>query len=508
MYEVLNSLTRRYQCAFRPIWDGSLKARCVRGSLVLGIGGFLAKLVGFGSKVLLARVVVPEDMGLMVMILSLTALFEVLTEVGIKQSVIQDAKGDTPEYLNMAWWFQMVRAVGSYSLVFLITPLICRFYFNDAAEILGRYSMRELILLVRVAFLNLLFHGLISPRAYVLEKNLEFGKAVTIWQGGFVLGTAAIIVLALLLRDVWAIVIGTTSVSFFRCFFSYILCPSVPRVAFHLASFRALCRYACGMIGLPAMTYVAFNADILVAGKIAATAAVGYYGMARVLAMTPRDLFSRIVTPVLLPAFAKKQNDLAAICGVILRLARVIGIVCLPAIAFAITCSESILTSVYGSQQYGTAAAALSMLCLYVFLLIQGSVVGCMWFSIGQPGKHRAFVTVRAAIIIALIYPAIKILGIDGAAAVLLLASCVSFLVQILVAHRTVRLSHMGYFVSWLPGLVLATPVVLVVRISQVVVPEWQSCHLGTGLSTSILCTAFGLYLYKNTKGKADYSKR
>jgi len=134
----------------------SLKARCARSSVVLGIGAFIAKLLGFGSKVVLTRLLIPEAMGLMVLILSLTQLFGVLSEVGIKQSVIQNKSGARPEYLNMAWWFQSIRGVGLYAVAFILSPWICQFYF-DKPELLTLHSKAEIVTMVRAAFLVFVF---------------------------------------------------------------------------------------------------------------------------------------------------------------------------------------------------------------------------------------------------------------------------------------------------------------------------------------------------------------
>jgi O-antigen/teichoic acid export membrane protein len=180
----------------------TLKARCARSSVVLGIGVFFAKFFGFGSKIILTRLLVPEEMGLMVMIVSLNQLFEVFTEIGIKQSVIQHKNGADPEYLNMAWWFQCLRAAGLYAAAFIAAPLLCNFYFHSKPEVLTRYSMEELINMVRVAFLAILFNGFVSPRAYILEKTFKFGKAVLITQGGLVIGSVVTIILAFVIRNV------------------------------------------------------------------------------------------------------------------------------------------------------------------------------------------------------------------------------------------------------------------------------------------------------------------
>lgn len=476
----------------------NLKARCARSSVVLGIGAFVAKFLGFGSKVVLTRLLVPQEMGLMVMILSLTALFEVLTEVGIKQSVIQHKNGADPEYLNMAWWFQSLRGIGLYAVAFIAAPWLCEFYFRSRPEILTRYSMEELTILIRVAFLSILFNGFVSPKAHVLEKKFRFGRAVVIMQGGFILGAIITIILAFLIRNVWAVVIGFAATGFTRCLMSYALCPFMPKFAYDRESFQGLYRFARGMLGMPVLTYIAFNIDVLVAGKLVPTSLVGFYGMALTLAIAPRDLFSRIISPILLPAFAEKQDDREALCRAVLQMTKFTALFVIPPMALAIICSKTILTFVFGAE-YSAVAVPFGLLCLYILLLIQGTVLGNVFFGIGQPGKHRTFVGLRAAILAALIYPAIKSFGLTGAAAVVLLASFVAMCVQVTVVRKTIGLNIYDYAVSWSPGLALAIPVLAIVVAVRALKPGMPMVHLAMGVLvlSCIFISVIGLLLFK-----------
>ena len=474
----------------------NLKARCARSSIVLGIGVFIAKFLGFGSKVVLARLLVPQEMGLMVMIISLTALFEVLTEIGIKQSVIQHKNGADPGYLNMAWWFQSLRAIGLYAVAFVVAPWLCEFYFSSRPEVLTRYSMLELTTLVRVAFLSILFNGFVSPRAHVLEKKFKFGRAVVITQGGFALGAIVTIILAFLIRNVWAIVIGFAATGFTRCLMSYVLCPFIPRFTYDRESFQGLYRFARGMLGLPVLTYIAFNIDVLVAGKLVSTSLVGFYGMALVLARAPQDLFSRIISPILMPAFAEKQNDKEALCRAVLKITKVTALLVIPPTALAIICSRAILTFVY-PPEYAAVAVAFGLLCVYVLFLIQGTVLATVFFGIGQPGKHRAFVGLRALILAALIYPGIKFFGLTGAAGTVLLANFAAMCVQVAVIRKAIGLSIYDYAISWAPGLALAIPVLAVVVVIRGLKPDSPLVHLTVGVLSCIIVCGIGLILPK-----------
>jgi hypothetical protein len=319
-----------------PLFGDTLKARCARSTFVLGIGVFVAKFLGFGSKVILTRLLAPQDMGLMVMILSLTALFEVLTEIGIKQSVIQHKNGDDTQYLNMAWWFQSVRAVGLYAVAFIVAPLLCNFYFRSKPEVLTRYSMGELTNLVRVAFFTLLFNGFVSPKAYILEKTFRFGRALLITQGSLVLGAVLTIILAFVIKNVWAIVIGVATAGFAKCLLSYALCPFLPKFTYHRESFRDLYRFASGVFGLSILAYIAFNMDVLVAGKLISTSLVGLYGMALVLALAPWDLFSGMINI----DCGLQRNDIKPClwCRIFISCCSIRSVVCLRCVSYTRWC--------------------------------------------------------------------------------------------------------------------------------------------------------------------------
>ena len=464
----MNLINKTFVTITDKIKGDNLKARCARSGIILGVGATIAKGSGVASKGILTRLLVPEVIGLMVLVLSMTALLEVLTEVGIKQSVIQNKNGALQEYLNMAWWFQMLRGTGLYVAGFLVAPLLCRFYFADKSEIITLYSMPELVALVRTAFLVFLFGGVVSPRAYVLEKEFRFGKAVFLSQGSAILGSAVTIVLAFVMRNIWAVIIGFISMGVLRCLFSYILCPFRPRLSFDRDSFKEICRFARGMLGLPVLTYIAYNVDVLVAGKLISTSLVGFYGMALVLARAPQDLFGRIVNPLLLPAFAEKQDNKQALCKAVLKLTRIITTIGIPMVVLAIMFSEIIISTVFG-EQYGVVAIPFSLLCVYVLLIIQSIILSNVFFALGQPEKQRLFVVSCVLTLIILIYPAVKIFGLTGAALSVLIANFIALCLQIIVIRKTIGIKIREYVFSWLPGLGFGAIVALLMLLIKLI---------------------------------------
>ena len=102
--------------------------------LALGVG----VLAGRGSRLIrnmvLARLLVPEAFGTMAIIMMAAMALEAVTEVGVKQSVIQNKCGADPDYLNVAWWFQAIRGALLFALAFLAAPWVSAFY--DRPELL------------------------------------------------------------------------------------------------------------------------------------------------------------------------------------------------------------------------------------------------------------------------------------------------------------------------------------------------------------------------------------
>jgi O-antigen/teichoic acid export membrane protein len=268
----------------------------------------------------------------------------------------------------------------------------------------------------------------------------------------------------------------------------------MPRFAYDRESFNGLYHFARGVFGLPVLTYIAFNIDVLVAGKLVSTSLVGFYGMALALALAPWDIFAGIMNPVLLPAFAEKQDDREALCKAVLQITRYTALFIIPPVALAMVCSGIILTIIYGAE-YSAVAVPFGLLCVYVLLLVQGSIFTNVFFGIGQPGKHRLFVGLRALILILWIYPSIKFFGFTGAAAVVVLASFIALCVQLIVIHKTIGLNIFDYAISWLPGLVLAIPVSAVVVIVRDIKPDSPVVYCAIGLLSWIVFWGLGLLL-------------
>ena len=427
----------------------SLKAKSARGAMALGAGTVVERGLRFGRNMILARVLAPDQFGLMAIVMVVANMFEAFTEVGIKQSVVQNKRGAEHDYLNVAWWFQVVRGLALFVIALAAAPWISSFY-----------GKPELSRLLQVAFLAILFRGLVSPRAYVLEKRYRFDKVVLLVQGSGVFGSIVAVVLGLVLQSVWALVIGFVAEFAMMCVLSYVFVPVKPTFRINREDMAELFRFARAMFGLPVLAIIAQQTDVLVLGKVVAEDDLGMYFLAVALVNLPVFLFSRIANPVLLPAFSEKQDEKDSLCWGILQVTKTAAMFGVPLVAFMASCAGGILLLAYGPKYVG-AAAPLALLSLLVVTRCQGAILASAYLAVGRPHLHRRCCVLRAVIIVGLIYPAVVHLGLLGAAIVVVLGSLVAVLMQVYWCRRIVDLKLGVYTRCYLPGLLLALPIIL-----------------------------------------------
>lgn len=432
-----------------------LKAKSARAAMKLSIGTGAERVLRLARDMILARILAPEDFGLMAIIIVLLRALEAFAEVGVKQSVIQNKRGAEPEYLNIAWWIQALRGVGLFLTGAFLAPLASHFY-----------DRPELLMLLRISFLAILFRSLMSPRAHVLEREYKFGRAILLVQGSTFLGTITTICLALMLRNVWALVIGYAVEAAILCCLSFVLVPFLPRFKINRECAGELLKFARGMLGLPILTIITLGTDVFVLGKVVSGEQLGIYYLASRLAAIPTFLFSKIVNPVLLPGFAKKQDDRDLLCRLVLQITRGAATFSVPVVTFMASCASGMLALAYG-QRYVAASIPCIVLCLCVIARTESQILATTYMAVGQPHLQRRFTSLRAAIIVGLIYPAVVHFGLLGAAVVVALGNFIALFIQVLWSRRVIDLKFSSYIRCFMPGVLLALPVLAAVSLSR-----------------------------------------
>ena len=473
-----------------------IKAKSARAVMALSIGTFAGRGMRFIRNMILARILAPDQIGIMAIIMSFSIAFDALTEVGVKQSIIQNKKGADIRYLNVAWWMQVVRALCLYGIAVLSAPLISSFYNNP-----------DLLPLMRVAFIAIALKGFVSPRAHVLEKEYKFGKAVFLIQGSAILGAVISVILALVIRNAWALVMGFVAETAILCILSFVLVPFMPKFEIDRNSLIELMRYARRIFGLPVLTMISYQASNIVLGKVVSMEQLGLYSLAALLTYIPNDLFARVISPVLLPAFSEKQDNKKALCRGLLQTSQLTAIFAIPLVALMACCASELLLLAYGPR-YVAMAIPLTVLSLNIIARNEAMILSSMYLATGQPHLQRHFAIIRAVVIIGLIYPAAVRFGPLGAVAVIVFSNFSVLLMQASKARKLIGLEFKRYIRSYVPGLLMALPIIVTVGFFRVVGVDSPVFVISGSFFAAVVTLAAGLVVMSRLKQRSLLIKR
>jgi lipopolysaccharide exporter len=470
MSSIQATLKQQYHSFVRN--DG-LKGRVFRGGVWLGGASFFEQAIRFGRNMVLTRLLAPEAFGAMAIVQTATTLIQYAVDVGAREALIQNPKGEEEGHVTAAWWMTMSRATFIYSLVYVLAPFIAKFYGNV-----------EFTALSRVVTLSVLFDGAMSPRAYIAVKTMKFWKWAAISNGGGILGVIITIILGFFMRDVWALAFGYCSEYVARCGLSYVICPYRPRLP-NFAAIRDLMKFSKGLVGIILFNMVFTRADFFVLGKLYSVADLGLYSMAVYLIQTPLGFLVNVMNQTLLPALSRVQDDNARMNRIVLQMTSATVWVGLPAILFVMFCGHSLLTIAYGPR-YSAASVALGLACFTAFFNILNNQITQAFYAKGMPQLHRRSVALMAVVVVVLVYPLAKVFGPWGAQLACLLAVIFGYLLQVERIRKVTGMKISQYRNAFpipvFASIAIAVLWALVTRYTSVMSQPVPSIAVGIGL--------------------------
>lgn len=398
--------------------DG-LTAKALRGGAWLGAGSVAEQTARFVRNLILVRLLAPSAFGTMAIVLSVSSVLGAFTEVGVREALVQSPRGTDHRYVEAAWWIAFGRAAATYIFLFVAAPGVARFYGNT-----------ELSLLLRVAVIGLLFEGAMSAKAYVALKSMNYSRWAGIVHGGGIIGVLTTVLLSFLIRDVWALVLGSCAESVARCVLSYVICPFLPTLHCDRSALKELLNFSRGLFGLSFLNLVFMRTDVFILAKLFPVAEVGLYTMAVYLIQVPAGFIINLVGQIVVPAFSQIQHDPARTNRIVIRTATIVASAALPALIFVCFNGQSLLRLIYG-QPY-TAAVTPFVVASWVALInVLNAPLTGVFYAAGRPELHRRCVAAMAIGMALLTYPLAKRFGPLGGQLACLMAISVGFGIQL-----------------------------------------------------------------------------
>jgi len=368
----------------------------------------VSQLLALLRTIVIARLLLPEDFGLLGMALTIIAGLTALTTTGMDQSILAHKFADRDELraqLNTVWTAELLRSLVLTLLVVACADPLARFY--------GQPRLRLIILILA---LSVLIQGWQNIGLVLLRKEISFARLF--WYelacnaGGIVLTIG----LVLALRNVWGLVFGlltsaVLSVSLSYCFHAY-----RPRLAFDKTALLRALNFGKFALVIAVASYVTTMADNVMVGRLLGTVALGNYALAYNVASVPIGVLVYALGRVLFPAYAeiaanRPQHLERAFIKVFTISSLILTMIAVPMFLLA----GELVRLLFG-ERWTSAGPALRVLTLIIPLRGLVLVVTTVFFGLNRP-KHVAMgKMLEAVVFLALLYPLIINLGLTGAA--------------------------------------------------------------------------------------------
>ena len=276
------------------------------------------KALSLLRKLILARLLVPSDFGLVGYASLMLGVLGLFKEMGFSSALIY-RKDDVDEAANTTFYAVIASGVLLYVLAFCAAPSVASFFRNDA-----------LVEVLRVLGLTLVLSSISQVPLTLMAKGMGFRKKVIPELIANVIGASVSVVLALMGYKVWAIVYGQLVTSVLLSVLVWFFSPWRPKLSIdrHVAS--ELWSYGKHIIGSQLMVFAITNIDDAFIGRLLGDASLGTYQLSYDLSNLPATHLSRIVGQVMFPAFSRIQNDMQKLKRVFFQSMKFVSLAAIP----------------------------------------------------------------------------------------------------------------------------------------------------------------------------------
>ncbi len=348
------------------IESANLKGTAAKGLLWSAIDRLGAQGVQFIFGILITRILLPEDYGLVGMILIFMAVGQTLIDSGFGSALIWKKDSTRLDY-STVFYFNIFISLFLYIIVYFLAPLISDFY-NEP----------RLINLIRVLCLNFIILSFSLIQQVLLQKRVDF-KALSFINiiGSFFSGILSLY-LAVKGFGVWTIVVQMLSKSFITTFFLWVFNKWRPQLEFSWTSLKELFGFGskltvAGLINT-IFQYLYFN----IIGKIFPLTSLGYYTRAVQIQEFPVKTISNIFQRVTFPVFATLQDEPERLKKAVRKTLRTMFFFTFPILLGLIAIADELIEVVL-TEKWVPASGYFKLLCLvglfYIFGAINGEIL-------------------------------------------------------------------------------------------------------------------------------------
>ena len=286
----------------------------LRGTAWMIGARWATRCIGLVSMVILARLLAPDDYGLIAMAMIAYGLLETIAYAGVDLALMR-AGADSREHFDTAWTVQLIQGCCVAALLLIAAPLTAA-YFSEprAAAVIQFVALRSVI------------EGTQNIGTVMFRKELDFAKEFRFMLYVKLINFVVIVGAAFWFRNYWALVVGMVSASVVTVALSYAMHPYRPRLS--LAKTAEIWSFSKWLVIGRVGSFLSRKTDEFMVGGYAGTAAIGNYHLASDLATMPSVEMVMPMRRALFPSLAKLTSRPGDFSNMVLNSYSTVAVLC------------------------------------------------------------------------------------------------------------------------------------------------------------------------------------
>ena len=356
--------------SFEAPTDG-LRGRATSGILKTGISQAVRLLVQFASVIVLSRLLVPSQFGLLAMAGPVVGFALLFQDLGLTQAIVQKPQLTQAE-VSALFGISLGMSLGIAALLVAFAPAVSWFY-----------GERQVGMLTAALGVNVVLSGAGALHYALLNRRMQFGTLAIIDASSALGGLAASVGFALMYRSFWALYLGSVVATLIPTAAYWVATgwrPSMPR---RRSGVGTALTFGANITGFNVVNFLSRNMDNVLIGHVWGERPLGLYDRAYKLMLMPLQQINNPLAKVMLPVLSRMTDDPQRYRDAFLRTIAQMLLVTLPGIAFMVGTADLLIPLLLGRQWAG-ASLIFQALGMASFLQVLNNPAG--WLFVSQ---HR-----------------------------------------------------------------------------------------------------------------------
>ncbi|WP_181049672.1 MOP flippase family protein [Marinobacter persicus] len=330
-------------------------------------------LLQLGQVAVLARLLTPEDFGLMAMVAVVLGFGTVFTDMGVNSAYVQRSDV-TQAQRSSLFWLNLFFGVGLTLTVLALSPMIAGFF--------GEKRLTPLLMLSSTVFG---ITALGQQLKMTAEKALDFRPVASIEVVAALSGFVAAVIAAYSGKGVYALVIGAVVNATTVTLLAWLILARGwrPLWRFRYADVRSFLGFGGALAANNLVNEVNRGVDLLLGGRMLAASALGLYSLPRQLVFQIQGMVNPIITRVGFPLIAQVQADTHKVRSIYLKTLNMTAATNAPLYVGIAFFAPQVITIMLGDK-WLAATDLLRLLAIWGFFRSTGNPVGSLLLGMGR----------------------------------------------------------------------------------------------------------------------------